>query len=216
MWHLSTGCFTLRTCAHEHTCKAIAISTLLSVAAVSRAYRDSRKRTPSSIAMPGARPRMPSASTSRSGAAARRHVTSRPTSRVPAAYRPLVATMLARSATFRRQCARLAAAPYLSIIIRAEAPNGTHSTGAHAHPRAKPTDGSPPSMQVAPSSRSSELIAHEFEHIIEQLDGVDLSSQVAPASERSQARRRSRTRSKLGARSSPDCASRGRSAIVAP
>ena len=97
-----------------------------------------------------------------------------PTIAIPGSYRPLVTMMLTRSATFRRQCARLAAAPHLSIIIRAEAPNGTQAP-ALTRIRREADGRLTATMQLAPSSRTPELIAHEFEHIIEQLDGVDLA-----------------------------------------
>jgi hypothetical protein len=93
---------------------------------------------------------------------------------LPTAYRPLIETMLARSATFRRQCARLAAARGLMIFIRAEAPIGTRSL-ALTRIRRESDGRLTASMQVEPSNRAAELIAHEFEHIIEQLDGVDLA-----------------------------------------
>jgi hypothetical protein len=35
------------------------------------------------------------------------------------------------------------------------------------------------SITIAPPHDAVELIAHEFEHIIEQLDGVDLASRAA-------------------------------------
>jgi hypothetical protein len=155
------------------TCsKAIAISTLMSVAAVhgvsgftqtnTRLDREARRSSQNAVSIYVAE----------RSAGATAEVT--PNISLPGAYRPLIATMLARSATFRRQCARLAAAQFLSIIIRAEAPNGTQAPALTRIRRE--ADGRLTAMvQVAPSSRSPELIAHEFEHIIEQLDGVDLA-----------------------------------------
>ncbi len=89
-------------------------------------------------------------------------------------YRVLVRTMLERSPTFRRQCARLAAAgDQLTIELRGEsnmlghrAPAWTtirrHAGGLHAV------------MTITPTGKGPELIAHEVEHVIEQMDGVDL------------------------------------------
>lgn len=154
------------------TCsQAIAISALLSAAAVHGVSgftqsntvlnREARRSSASAVSIYDA---------GRSAAAA---ADDTPNISLPTTYRPLVATMLARSATFRRQCARLAAAD-LTIFIRAEAPRGTQSPALTRIQRA--ADGSlTATMQVTPSSRASELIAHEFEHIIEQLDGVDLA-----------------------------------------
>ena len=155
------------------TCsKAIAISTLMSVAAVHGVSgftqtntvldREARRSSQNAVSVYVAE---------RSGDATG-DVT--PNISLPGTYRPLVAMMLARSATFRRQCARLAAAPHLSIVIRAEAPNGTQAP-ALTRIRREADGRLTATMQLAPSSRSPELIAHEFEHIIEQLDGVDLA-----------------------------------------
>jgi hypothetical protein len=152
--------------------KAFAISTLLSVAAVHAVSgfaqtntlldRDARRSSQNAVSIYVAE---------RSSGATTPDVTSNIS--FPAAYRPLVATMLTRSATFRRQCARLAAASYLSIIIRAEAPKGIQSPALTRIRRE--ADGRLIAItQLALSSRSAELLAHEFEHIIEQLDGVDL------------------------------------------
>ena len=44
-------------------------------------------------------------------------------------------------------------------------------------------------VRVGISHRTAELIAHEFEHIIEQLDGVDLRAKSRQAASRGQARR---------------------------
>ena len=156
------------------TCStAFAISTLMSVAAVHGVWgfsqtntghdRDARRSSQNAVSIYVAE---------RSGDATTPDVT--PNISLPPAYRPLVAMMLTRSATFRRQCARLAAAPSLSITIRAEAPDGTQAPALTRMRRG--ADGRLTAItQVAPSSRSPELIAHEFEHIIEQLDGVDLA-----------------------------------------
>ena len=86
--------------------------------------------------------------------------------RISAAYTELVAEMLSRSPTFRRQYARLARAPFLSVVLRSDMPPG----------RRVPAltqllfrgGGTEALVHVTPSARSSELIAHELEHIIEQ------------------------------------------------
>ncbi len=81
--------------------------------------------------------------------------------------------MLARSPTFRRQCARLAAAPHLTVLIRSDPPVGTRA-GALTAIQAKVAREIEAVVRVGMSHRTAELIAHEIEHIIEQLDGVDL------------------------------------------
>jgi hypothetical protein len=89
------------------------------------------------------------------------------------AFQTLVDAMLARSPTFRRQCARIAAAPYLSVVIRNEAPVGTRARALTEIQRVS-GDRVVAFVRVGISAASGELIAHEIEHILEQLDGVDL------------------------------------------
>jgi hypothetical protein len=96
---------------------------------------------------------------------------------VSAPLQQIVRAMLRDSPTFRRQCARLAGAPSLTVtlepvLIAANARSqaitnfGADRDGRkHAH------------VQLGQLARDrQEIIAHEFEHIIEQLDGVDLPS----------------------------------------
>jgi hypothetical protein len=92
---------------------------------------------------------------------------------ISSTYQPLVDAMLARSATFRRQCARIAAAPLLSVIIRSDPPVGTRAK-ALTEIKRLPGGRVEAVVQIAHSSQVGELIAHEIEHILEQLDGVDL------------------------------------------
>ncbi len=88
-------------------------------------------------------------------------------------YQPIVDAMLARSPTFRRQCARIAAAPHLSILIRSDPPLGTRAKALTQIQRL--TGGRvEAAVQISHSRGVGELIAHEIEHILEQLDGVDL------------------------------------------
>jgi hypothetical protein len=88
-------------------------------------------------------------------------------------YRPLIDTMLSQSPTFRRQWARLAAAGHLSVLIRSDGPNSSRA-GAMTSIQQRPGGRIEAIVQVGVSKRTAELIAHELEHIIEQLDGVDL------------------------------------------
>jgi hypothetical protein len=88
-------------------------------------------------------------------------------------YHTLVDAMLSRSSTFRRQCARIAAAPHLSVLIRSDPPVGTHSAAVTSIQQ-RSNGRVQAIVQIAPSARTVELIAHEIEHIIEQLDGIDL------------------------------------------
>jgi len=105
--------------------------------------------------------------------AALERVACAPNLKASAAYQSLVDAMLVRSPTFRRQCARIAAAPYLSVIIRSDPPVGTR---ARALTEIQRLSGGRVEafVKVGFSAETGELIAHEIEHILEQLDGVDL------------------------------------------
>jgi hypothetical protein len=98
---------------------------------------------------------------------------------VPSAYQPAIVTMLERSPMFRRQCLRLAAAPQLAVVVTITHPN-------HAGPRARTQirrDGSQlhARVEINPYGDFTELLAHELEHIIEQLDGIDLAARSGVA-----------------------------------
>lgn len=87
-----------------------------------------------------------------------------------------ISTLLLASPTFRAQCERIAAATYLRVDIqivqmfggvRAETTITRYRTG---FVRAN--------VKVGFGQDYPELIAHEFEHVIEQLDGVDLRAEA--------------------------------------
>jgi hypothetical protein len=97
---------------------------------------------------------------------------------VTAMYRPLVELMLRNSPTFRRQCVRLTAETRVSVYLNMSPPWSrsdirakTHMTRRAGHLRAE--------IDIFRPSEDVELIAHEIEHVIEQLDDVDLSSRAA-------------------------------------
>jgi hypothetical protein len=84
--------------------------------------------------------------------------------------------LIQASPTFRTQCARIAEAPYLRVDLelvqtlggaRGETTITRYQAGAlHA------------SVRISFGQDYRELIAHEFEHVIEQLDGVDLQAEA--------------------------------------
>jgi hypothetical protein len=88
-------------------------------------------------------------------------------------YNSTIERMLARSATFRRQYARLIRASHLSIVIKYVLPAGRREPAMTRLVR-RPRGMIEATVHVAPSTRLVELLAHEFEHIIEHLDGIDL------------------------------------------
>ncbi|MEO5741297.1 MAG: hypothetical protein ABIS29_11945 [Vicinamibacterales bacterium] len=99
--------------------------------------------------------------------------------RVSSTYRPLVESMLRDSPTFRRQCMRIGADP--GLTVRLSIGETLPSAGARATTRITQSAKGQRSAVVEIGSRqdTEELIAHELEHIIEQLDGVDLAARAA-------------------------------------
>jgi len=98
----------------------------------------------------------------------------------PASYRRLLESMWQRSATFRRQCRRIANTPDLEVTLRAV---GRSSPGrVRARARIVREEGQlRAAIEVLTLEEPAELIAHELEHVIEQLDGVNLASRAATA-----------------------------------
>jgi hypothetical protein len=86
----------------------------------------------------------------------------------------IVHVMLQRSATFRRQCRRLAAESTLRVRIRFDLRLSDRSMRARTviyRADARPVLAL---MSIASTHAPVQWIAHEFEHLVEQLDGLDL------------------------------------------
>lgn len=91
---------------------------------------------------------------------------------------PTVIELLQRSATFRQQCRRVAATPVLRVKVylgtavdvgaRAQTVINHYEFGAILA-----------EVTLCFAGDYQELLAHEFEHILEQVDGVDLRAEVA-------------------------------------
>jgi hypothetical protein len=94
-------------------------------------------------------------------------------------YRVLIESMLRQSPTFRRQCVRIAAAPSLTVHLEITKPSPGYDVRATTNITRDVNGRLSAAIQIAPLHRVEELIAHEFEHIIEQLDGVDLAAHAA-------------------------------------
>ena len=92
---------------------------------------------------------------------------------IPPIYRSSVIAMVRYSPTFRRQCSRIARTPDLRVEIVASLLAGAHP-GSAATRIVRSGRGIDATVQLGPSGDPVLLIAHEFEHILEQLDGVDL------------------------------------------
>jgi len=107
-------------------------------------------------------------------------------------FRPLLDGMWQSSPTFNGQCRRLAAAPRLKVVLRLEAPQRRPSFAARTVLERR--DGVLVAAHVFLSLTPDavELIAHEVEHVLEQLDGVDLEARPDPEISGSETMERSR------------------------
>ena len=96
---------------------------------------------------------------------------------VTAEVRPMLERMWRDSPTFRRQCARLVEAS-ITVVVRLVGPSGELAVAA-AISRIDLQDGLVTSADVRLGSVEPRYLAHEIEHVLEQLDGVDLRSAAA-------------------------------------
>jgi hypothetical protein len=97
---------------------------------------------------------------------------------VCALYRPVVIKMLNRSPTFRRQLLRIAAATHLTIHLQPALPSSQQGLRAKTDFVRKADGQLLANIDIVRSDSPVELIAHELEHVIEQLDGIDLAAKV--------------------------------------
>ena len=92
--------------------------------------------------------------------------------------RSTLESMIRKSATFRRQCQRLANTVNLRVRVQIETVNGA---------RARTVMGTTADGLIVATANIklledvAELIAHEIEHVIEYLDGVDLAARASLA-----------------------------------
>jgi len=93
---------------------------------------------------------------------------------VATSFGPVVALMLRRSHTFRRQCQRIANAPSVTITLQRAASPLPRRVRARTHIVRSDSGGLSAAIDVPALDDDVELIAHELEHIIEQLDEIDL------------------------------------------
>ena len=94
---------------------------------------------------------------------------------VSSMYLPMLESMLRQSPTFRRQCMRIASEPTLTVRIGVTLPSAGYD--ARATTRLTRNEKGHLTATVEIKFKDvEELIAHEFEHIIEQLDGVNLAA----------------------------------------
>ena len=92
---------------------------------------------------------------------------------LPGSFRSTAESMLRFSPMFRRQCARIADTSGLRVVvIMTGRPAGRAATRIVA----RPDGGIDAYVRIGVMGDERELLAHELEHVIEQLDGVDLVS----------------------------------------
>jgi hypothetical protein len=91
-------------------------------------------------------------------------------------YRPLVESMLRNSPTFRRQCLRISGEPKVTVYLRIGSPSWVSGVRAKTDITRDRLGTLSAFIEISPLHDNVELIAHEIEHVIEQLDGIDLAS----------------------------------------
>lgn len=101
-----------------------------------------------------------------------------PNIRVPREIRQRIETMLERSATFRDQCRRLADAPWLHVLVRQMVDFEPRSIRAHSTIQRPQPQLVLAIVDRAASADPAMWLSHEFEHLIEQIDGIDLTKLV--------------------------------------
>ena len=83
-----------------------------------------------------------------------------------------------RSPTFRRQCARIAASPVLRVTLNVGTILDPHARAQTIISRYD-AGGIRADITLRFGEDYLELLAHEFEHVIEQIDRINLSDEVA-------------------------------------
>ena len=94
-------------------------------------------------------------------------------------YRQVLESMIRLSPTFRRQCLRIAAERPLTIALQSVPSVWLHGNRAMTHIVRQSNGTLTATIGINPLENQIELIAHEIEHIIEQLDEIDLPSRAA-------------------------------------
>src|SRR3954471_14931881 len=90
----------------------------------------------------------------------------------PEVLTPLLTRMWRSSATFRRQCAQLAEHPEVTIRIALD-PGTTHGHAVSRVHRGEAGVRASVQIEMRDPARYVEYLAHELEHVLEQIDGTD-------------------------------------------
>ena len=90
----------------------------------------------------------------------------------PEVLTPLLTRMWRSSATFRRQCAQLAEHPEVTIRIALD-PRTTHGRAVSRVHRGEAGVRASVQIEMRDPAQYVEYLAHELEHVLEQIDGTD-------------------------------------------
>jgi len=90
----------------------------------------------------------------------------------PEVLQPLLTRMWRSSATFRRQCVQLAEHPEVTIHIALD-PRTTHGRALSRVHRGEAELEASVQIEMRDPARYVEYLAHELEHVLEQIDGTD-------------------------------------------
>jgi hypothetical protein len=93
--------------------------------------------------------------------------------KLPDVLRRLALSMWQRSLTFRRQCARLSEHPAVVVTIEL-VPHTWHGRGVMRIERHDSGMSAIVEIELRRPEMYSELISHELEHVLEDIDGVDV------------------------------------------
>ncbi len=88
--------------------------------------------------------------------------------------RDTIGVISSRSPTFRRQCSFIAATRHLAIRIREAGPRGDRPYAARTIIRRHQFGAITADVELHTPFDPAEIIAHEFEHVIEQVQGLNL------------------------------------------
>jgi hypothetical protein len=92
---------------------------------------------------------------------------------VTSLFTQVVDEMLRQSPTFRRQCQKLAAAPHVRVVVQSTARVRDRMDAWTTITR--DATGLSAAVSIGQPARAAELIAHELEHVLEQIDGLSLA-----------------------------------------
>jgi hypothetical protein len=94
------------------------------------------------------------------------------------AFQSTVELMWRASPTFRGQCARLAPKPRLRVVVRSDSSRPVPVVRAHTEITRIHGTVTHANVVISDGRDAVELIAHEMEHIMEQIDGLRLEEAV--------------------------------------